>query len=204
MTLYIFPPAPDFHGASSNYAWVDNIFTEEELNKIVLLGSASPKESGSVNLDDKNSIQLSIQKDIRKSKHAWMPVSETTVFIYSRLAAAINLLNAQFFQFDIYGYIEPLQYTVYEESGDHYDWHLDKLPYKDAVTRKLTSVLMLSDNSDHEGGELQVLAGGDPHTLEKNKGRLYIFPSYLLHRVTPVTSGRRVTLVSWVSGNKFR
>ena len=204
MTLYIFPPAPDFNGASSSYAWVDNIFTEEELNKIILLGSALPKEDGSVTFDYKNSNALSIQKDVRKSKHAWMPINETTAFIYSRLVAAINSLNAQFFQFDLYGYTEPLQYTVYEEAGDHYDWHFDKLPYKDAITRKLTSVLMLSDNNDHEGGELQVLTGGDPHTLEKNKGRLFIFPSYLLHRVTPVTSGRRITLVSWVSGNKFK
>ncbi len=36
------------------------------------------------------------------------------------------------------------------------------------------------------------------------KGRMIFFPSFLIHRVAPVTQGIRRSLVIWVTGPKFR
>jgi PKHD-type hydroxylase len=40
--------------------------------------------------------------------------------------------------------------------------------------------------------------------IEQKKGRLIIFPSYLLHKVTPIKSGTRRSLVTWVNGPHFK
>ena len=37
----------------------------------------------------------------------------------------------------------------------------------------------------------------------KNKGTIIVFPSMLLHKVTPVTKGIRHSLVQWFSGPDF-
>lgn len=54
----------------------------------------------------------------------------------------------------------------------------------------------------YEGGELQINTG-KVLVAEKEKGTVIIFPSYLLHRVTPVTKGIRRSLVLWIEGPAF-
>jgi PKHD-type hydroxylase len=68
--------------------------------------------------------------------------------------------------------------------------------------RKLSLVCQLSDPSEYEGGELQINTG-EIFTPEKQKGTVILFPSYLLHRVTPVTKGTRRSLVLWIEGPAF-
>jgi PKHD-type hydroxylase len=65
--------------------------------------------------------------------------------------------------------------------------------------------ILLSDPSEFEGGEFQVKADSDEaKTLECKKGRAWLFPSYTLHRVAPVTKGVRRSLVLWIGGPAFR
>ena len=47
-------------------------------------------------------------------------------------------------------------------------------------------------------------AGDGPQRAEKARGALIVFPSFVLHRVVPVTSGIRKSLVVWVAGPEFR
>jgi PKHD-type hydroxylase len=70
--------------------------------------------------------------------------------------------------------------------------------------RKISVVIQLSDPTEYEGGELQVMNGEEPYRVcNKEKGSLIMFPSFLLHRVTPVTKGCRRSLVLWISGPPF-
>ena len=55
-----------------------------------------------------------------------------------------------------------------------------------------------------EGGNLQVMTSGEPQNVRKQRGLIALFPSYILHQVTPVTQGNRQSLVAWVSGPAFR
>ena len=41
-------------------------------------------------------------------------------------------------------------------------------------------------------------------TAPSKKGAAIIFPSFYLHRVTPVTSGIRKSFVLWVGGEPYR
>ena len=38
----------------------------------------------------------------------------------------------------------------------------------------------------------------------REKGTIIIFPSFILHRVTPITKGTRESMVGWVSGPPYR
>jgi PKHD-type hydroxylase len=114
-------------------------------------------------------------------------------------------LNSKYYGFDLTGFEDALQYTVYNESDtkEHYTWHVDNLGQGRPGCRKLSIVIQLSDPQEYEGGELQ-LHYQSYHIARKDKGLLYIFPSYVLHRVTPVTGGTRRSLVGWICGPDFR
>ena len=95
---------------------------------------------------------------------------------------------------------EKIQYAEYHDADQgFYDWHIDVTPTKSR--RKLSIVVQLSDPSEYDGGELQIQTGLlEPVTIGKTKGLAVVFPTYLLHRVTPVTRGVRRSLVCWIDG----
>jgi PKHD-type hydroxylase len=114
-----------------------------------------------------------------------------------------TLANKRFHGFHIDS-IGDAQLAVYDgEAGGHYNWHddTDWANYS-MYDRKITAVLMLSDPSEYTGGELE-FKNGDVYT-DLEKGSLITFPSYLRHKVNPVTSGVRVSLVFWAEGPRFR
>lgn len=99
---------------------------------------------------------------------------------------------------------EETQLTRYRSSRKgHYDWHIDTFPPKDGVQRKLSCVILLNDASEFEGGVLQLKGMEDRNILTK-PGSIVVFPSFIEHRVTPVTKGVRYTAVTWANGPSFR
>ena len=142
-----------------------------------------------------------VAKDTRRSKVYWLPKTDEFVDIYKMLFDFLAKCNNEFYQFKLSEITEHIQYTVYSsEDQGFYDWHIDMGPNK--ARRKLSLVCQLSDPSEYEGGELQINAGR-VLAPEKEKGTVIIFPSYLLHRVTPVTKGVRRSLVLWIEGPAF-
>ena len=137
----------------------------------------------------------------RRSKVFWIPKTAEFIDIYKRFQRLIGQCNSEFFQFKLTELSELIQYTVYNSNDlGHYDWHIDMGPHK--ARRKISIVCQLSDPSEYEGGELQFNTG-QITIAEKQKGTVILFPSYLLHRVTPVTKGIRRSLVIWVEGPAF-
>jgi glycosyltransferase involved in cell wall biosynthesis len=133
----------------------------------------------------------------RRVKVYWIPKTDQ---IYSILLNTILEENELRYGFNLSGTSENIQYTVYTgEDKGHYDWHIDAMK---SCTRKLSAVVQLSDPSEYEGGELQIQNGGI-HTVDKTKGTCVVFPSWMSHRVTPVTKGIRRTLVIWLEGPAF-
>lgn len=99
---------------------------------------------------------------------------------------------------------ENTQITRYRgDVNGHYDWHMDTTYPKNGIQRKLTCVLLLSDPSEFEGGILQ-LKGFEDKQLLTNKGDIVVFPSFIEHKVTAVTTGVRFTAVTWAIGPSFK
>lgn len=96
------------------------------------------------------------------------------------------------------------QITAYKSGNSgHYDWHKDTFPPENGIQRKLTCVILLNDSSEFEGGILQFKGMEDQILLEK-RGSIIVFPSFIEHKVTPVTKGVRYTAVTWATGPSFR
>jgi PKHD-type hydroxylase len=99
---------------------------------------------------------------------------------------------------------EATQIGRYKSADEaFYDWHMDAGPPKDGIQRKLSISILLSDPSEFEGGELQFKGIEDQKILTK-QGSIVVFPSFIEHKVTPVTKGVRYSAVTWASGPSFR
>ena len=71
--------------------------------------------------------------------------------------------------------------------------------------RKISVTVQLSGPDEYEGGDLQIWSGGQyPMTAPRGRGNVVIFPSFMMHRVTPVTSGTRKSFVLWLGGGHYK
>jgi PKHD-type hydroxylase len=139
---------------------------------------------------------------IRKSSIRWIPYNAESEKLLELIRNAVIKINRDYWNLELAGYTEPLQFTHYPAGNGHYKWHMDSGNGKLSL-RKLSVVIQLSDPSTYEGGELQVQTEGRV-IADKEQGNVIFFPSYMQHRVTPVTSGERYSLVLWISGPPYR
>lgn len=201
MANYIFSPAPTF-GVSEHpfVTWKDG-FTNEEVDQLIAYCNTLKFEKATVGGGEENETVTRI----RESKVAWIDNTQESGWIYDRMAYIARNLNGQFYKFDLYGFSEHMQFTVYEEdSNGHYTWHVDCGVGSSTPPRKLSLVVQLTDPEEYEGGDLEIFTSEEPTKVEKKKGMIAAFPSYALHRVTPVTKGTRRSLVVWVTGPAFK
>ena len=70
------------------------------------------------------------------------------------------------------------------------------------LTTSLNAQISYSD--DFEGGIFETIDCDTPRSYDLRKGEMIMFPSFLMHRVTPVTRGTRRSLVVWVEGPNFK
>ena len=187
-----------------------------EIYKIIEMNEDNIKKIDStisnMNLQIKNSVVNKEElKDrnpnIRISKQAWIKEKSFCKSFYD-LGQKINELC--YWNFDIKG-IEPIQYGIYGEGGK-YDWHVDQgttLLLKGGSVRKISMTLFMNNPEEYEGGEFD-LELFDPEknpryeTFKLKKGSAIFFHSDVWHRVRPVSSGVRKSLVAWYSGPPFK
>lgn len=195
--MHAFPPPRSQFERS--WAWMESGFTAEQIAELCSYAEELPKvpgTTGSGNLSEEQ------QKEIRSSDVAWIASNADTKWIYDQLVERIMVGNERYFRLNLWGFVDDLQYTTYDAAkNDHYDFHID-LNGKDEYQRKLTVVLQLSKPQAYEGGELKI-QGRCEEILPKTQGHLLMFPSWARHKVCPVTSGIRKSLVMWVSGFDF-
>lgn len=142
--------------------------------------------------------------ELRSSRIMWLAEDKKFDYLYKELSNVITHVNDHCYKYSLYGF-ESFQYSEYhaEDSG-HYTWHIDNsVRGGQQHVRKLSFSAGLNDESEYEGGELQFWLGPEPVSYRLKKGQIIVFPSYLLHRVTPVTKGVRKTLVGWSRGPNF-
>ncbi len=163
----------------------------EECRTIIALGEATPRTDGRVELGD---------AAYRVSHIAWLEPLPQTHWLFHKLGALFAQAS-QHYGFELTGFVDALQYTVYG-AEQHFDWHMDLGPGATSA-RKLSMTIQLSANEDYSGGQLEFINA--PAMQEaRAMGAATFFPSYLAHRVTPVTSGVRRSLVAWACGPTFR
>jgi PKHD-type hydroxylase len=130
--------------------------------------------------------------------------NDETAWIFKKIAAAVGKANAEYYHYDLYGITHSLQLLHYKatENG-HYDWHID-CGNGNSATRKISVSVPLTKRNAYTGGELWINNNGSEIRAVDEQGSISMFPSYLLHQVTPVTSGERWVIVIWVNGPRFK
>lgn len=156
--------------------------------------------------------------DIRRSTVRWLDFADLDLlWLYRRMEAKILEANARGFGYTLQSSFTPeIQFTEYHATNEgHYDWHSDNAAtMKEPFDRKLSFVIQLSERTPqsrgrfrkplpgYTGGEFELESNADPLPAGayRDAGDALIFRSCLRHRVKPVTSGTRYSLVTWVKG----
>lgn len=174
--------------------------TEAQVRRLVKLGEAQPREEATV----ARASGTVVDPEFRKARLAWVHPEPSTQRCFELLRQLVEEVNEAAYGFDLIGFAEPLQYTVYEAPSVGYDWHIDMIDTPDSIQRKLSITIQLSGPREYAGGDLELRDGTIALTAPRARGAVVAFPSWQPHRVTPVTRGTRRSLVAWVGGPRFR
>lgn len=187
------------------YTVWDDFLTSEEISSIISYCDSVGVTPATVFVNDSNSVSDAIRKS-----HAMLhSPNENNIWIFEKLKSIAEFINDEFFRYDLTGF-EFFQYAIYDGAGSNYNFHMDmamgeNIPEHLHQARKLSFSLILSDNLEYEGGEFEIkMSEQSTLTVEQKLGRVIAFPSFMLHRVAPLTSGKRKSIVFWVLGPKFK
>jgi len=208
----------------SNYYWYFTSAIPPKLCDDIINYGLSQAESmartGGYGNRELSKQEIKDMKRKRNSDLVWL--SET--WIYKELHPYIHQANKSAgwnFEWDR---SESCQFTKYK-LNQYYDWHCDSWdkpydkpnnPEEHGKIRKLSMTCQLTDGSEYEGGELEFdFKNYDPHMRDESKhlvkakeilpkGSIIVFPSFVWHRVKPVTKGTRYSLVMWNLGYPFK
>jgi PKHD-type hydroxylase len=170
----------------------DNILTQEEIQQI--FDSKEYKFTQSSLLSD------GVDANIRNSLDTFL--QDEFQWLSLKIAKHIHIINKEHYKFQLIA-CESLQLTHYKE-GMFYKAHLDIEPFTEDTQRKLTFVIQLSNENDYDGGDLIIHTSSIPSYAPRQQGSITVFPSFLLHEVTPITRGERYSLVGWCYGIRLR
>jgi len=202
----------------NNYYYFQEALPPHLCEDIIKLGNAQQEliaSTGSIDVEKVSEKELDFMKQKRNSNITWLEEQ----WMYDIIDYYVKEANKEAgWNVDVNWY-ESIQFTKYK-LNQHYGWHQDSWsePYKDAAhknyrgkIRKLSCIISLSDPEDYKGGDLDFSFYNSPeeetsiHKCEeiKPQGSIVVFPSYIWHRVQPVTKGTRYSLVAWGLGNPY-
>lgn len=128
-------------------------------------------------------------------------------WLYDHLWKMAIQANRDFFDVHIsrLSFVQLAEYSALDkgEYRDHHDvfWITEETHH-----RKLTCLIQLTDPQQYQGGDFQLLdtAQFPPANEMREQGTVIFFPSFFMHRATPVTQGTRHSIAAWFEGPKWR
>ena len=174
------------------------VFSPEDCSAIEALAGET-RGAGIAQADEADSDD---EHAYRKSRVSWLRPGPETNWVFEKAQEFVIKANAHAYRMDLAGFTEPLQVAEYGE-GQYYDWHLDVGADRFSI-RKLSFIVQLTDPASYEGGAVELRFARESQAIPTTRGAMAVFPSYLLHRVNPVTRGLRKSLVGWIGGPHYR
>ncbi|MEZ5794421.1 MAG: 2OG-Fe(II) oxygenase [Defluviimonas sp.] len=177
---------------------IPEAFSQSDCDRIVALA-----EEGA--LEDAGLVRNTSDHGIRRADLAWLDDRPGAGWVMEQIIALVARANRETFDFALTEFAESAQVARYgAEREGHFDWHSDIGAGAVASRRKLTMVVQLSDPADYAGGALEIMPDARIVTAAPARGTATLFPSFVLHRVTPVTRGQRWSMTIWAHGPAFR
>lgn len=185
-------------GTDSPWAYQIGYFSSDDCDLIIEQGLAL--ERMQAHLGAERQVDRSVRStsigfyNNQDPQHHWL---------FVRIEQAVRSINRDFWNFTI-DELECLQFASYDQVGDFYTAHMDMRP-DPLRMRKLGISVQLSEPDSYQGNDLRLYRFGDRWDLApRDRGSIVVFPSYLIHEVTPLITGTRLSLVSWAQGPAFR
>lgn len=182
-------------------------FSDDDCDKIIELALTLPVVDGMIGHGGNQVIH---NAEYRRSKIRWLPRFDGRFFgLFGNMQLLFQEGNRNAFGFDLSMFHE-IQFTEYHATDQgKYDWHHDTVWAGPTLQRrKISMVIQLSNSADYEGGNFEMYKDDCDQVPDaeaiRQRGTVIMFPSFLRHRVTPVTKGLRYSLVSWHEGPCFR
>jgi len=178
-----------------DFIFYERFFSEQETKSIIDLSETVKKKKSGIH-------QKNVVSESRKSESCHILPSIDSEWLFRKLEDIILLANCDYFGFEISGFEGGLELISYKKTGDYFDWHPDR-GFK-APIRKLSFVVQLSPEDSYSGCNLELMVSSTPEIMPKSIGTVVIFPSFVMHRVSPLVAGLRQSLVGWITGPSFR
>ena len=177
---------------------IPEALTGPECEALIALCAAAP-------MRDAGLVRGTTAHQIRRADLSWLDDIPQASWVMDSMMRLVAQANRESFGFDLTEFAESPQVARYgAEREGHFDWHSDIGAGALAQKRKLTVVVQLSLPGAYEGGVLEVWPDSTVRSAPRDRGAAVIFPSFELHRVTPVTAGTRWSLTLWSHGPAFR
>lgn len=133
---------------------------------------------------------------IQQDEYREVFIKSININNYQELLAALLDANQMFYNFDFNG-ISECYFAKYSQGCHYQALHIDSMVGL-KHQRKLSFSLLLNDN--FTGGELCTA----DRTLDVKKGKLYVFPSFLPHKINPILTGDRYAIFGFFLGPDWR
>lgn len=177
---------------------VTDVFTPHECRDIIQSARGRPSTQAGL-------VGGLRQDNTRRSGIFWLDEDGESAWVFSRLLDVFADVNRRHFTFDLEEFSERMQVAWYPaETGGFFDWHVDFGDGPIAARRKLTIVVQLSEGESYAGGDLETNCDGVVRQASRGIGSALFMPSFVLHRVAPVSEGERYSLTLWSHGPAFR
>ena len=175
-----------------------SMFTPEECRQIISMAEAQDFSEAGLVRGRRN-------ESIRIARTTWLDETGEADWVSERILETVLAANRLHFGFDLTEFAEKVQIARYDaDEASHFDWHIDCGDGPFASRRKLTLVAQLSGGESYDGGTLEFNATGQVENAGRDVGMSTLFPSFILHRVSPVARGCRYSLTTWIHGPAFR
>lgn len=172
---------------------IPNVISKQQVKECKdILESASWHDgrltAGHLSLNAKSNLQLQMDSE---------EAIKLGDFILSVLSQSQEVLAAA-----LPAKIFPPMFNCYQGGGE-YDFHIDnairQVPNAAIKIRTdISMTLFFSEPEEYEGGELIIADTYGEKKVKLAAGDLVLYPSTSLHRVTPVTAGRRLASFFWI------
>lgn len=164
-------------------------------NALIKLGQSFPLEKPTVVGQQKLSTY-------RVAKVYMLPAVPATLPIYQLVWDTAVNATKNHYGLKLSGITRMPHYVEYHRRYGHFHWHNDYSHEAGDSPRKLTVIIQLSDGSEYEGGDLEIF-GAVKTIVPRKRGTVLCLPSFVPHRVTPVTAGVRRIIVAWIAGPRL-
>jgi len=175
------------------------LFTPSQCQDIINVGHDQKSEDARVGHKEEGGYDTKR----RITTISWIPFNKMPD-MYRIIERSMLQANGNHFGYEGMQLTEVAQFTEYPKGG-FYDWHMDSdISGKNELpVRKISMTLLLSNQSEFEGGDLEFMTEGHK-PLQLIQGQAIYFCSMIRHRVAKVKRGIRRSLVMWFGGPPFK